>query len=94
MPELAPESAINSNLAWRAHADPTAHVEVATLDELEWADAYAFGTPVRFGTAGPWWAKDVLANKPVTAFTSAINRHGGNESTLLALTTRCTTGVR
>ncbi len=31
------------------------------------------------------WAAGELADKPATAFTSAINRHGGNESTLLAL---------
>jgi NAD(P)H dehydrogenase (quinone) len=36
-------------------------------------------------TTAALWAAGELADKPVTAFTSAINRHGGNESTLLAL---------
>jgi NAD(P)H dehydrogenase (quinone) len=94
--ELAPDHAIDSNPAWRAHHDATAHEPTATLDDLHWADAYAFGTPTRFGniaaqlkqfidTTSALWAQGVLANKAVTGFTSAINTHGGNESTLLAL---------
>jgi NAD(P)H dehydrogenase (quinone) len=94
--ELAPAAAIDSNPAWRAHLEATADVQEATHDDLRWADAYAFGTPARFGnvsaqlkqfldTTAPLWAAGDLSNKPATAFTSAINRHGGNESTLLAL---------
>jgi NAD(P)H dehydrogenase (quinone) len=94
--ELAPPEAIDRNPEWRAHADATADVPVATLDDLAWADGYAFGTPVRFGnvasqlkqyldTTASLWAKGLLADKPATAFTSAANAHGGNESTLLAL---------
>lgn len=94
--ELAPEQAINANPAWRAHADATADVPVASYDDLRWADAYAFGTPTRFGnvaaqlkqfidTTGPLWQAGELTDKAVTAFTSAMNTHGGNESTLLAL---------
>ncbi|MFB6838762.1 NAD(P)H:quinone oxidoreductase [Streptomyces sp. NPDC056361] len=96
VPELAPDAAIDSNPAWRAHVDATGDVEVATLDDLEWADAYAFGSPTRFGnvsaqlkqyidTSGGLWQQGVMADKPATAFTSAHNVHGGNESTLLAL---------
>jgi NAD(P)H dehydrogenase (quinone) len=69
---------------------------VATLDDLVWADAFAFGTPTRFGTpAAPLkqfidgtaglWREGTLADKPATAFTAAFNRHGGNEATILAL---------
>src|SRR5689334_22326212 len=48
--ELAPDHAIDANPAWRAHHDVTKHqVEFATLDDLEWADGYAFGTPTRYG---------------------------------------------
>lgn len=47
--ELAPQSAIDGNPAWRDHADATADVPVASHDDLRWADAYAFGTPTRFG---------------------------------------------
>jgi NAD(P)H dehydrogenase (quinone) len=36
-------------------------------------------------TTGPLWLQGKLANKPVTSFTSSINRHGGQESTILAL---------
>ncbi|MEU7020765.1 NAD(P)H:quinone oxidoreductase [Streptomyces sp. NPDC046203] len=95
--ELAPAAAIDANPAWRAHVDAHAdQVEVATLEDLEWADAYAFGSPTRFGnisaqlkqfidTAGGLWQQGALSDKPATAFTSAYNTHGGNESTLLAL---------
>jgi NAD(P)H dehydrogenase (quinone) len=94
--ELAPDEAIDTNPAWRAHLEQTAHIATATHDDLRWADAFAFGTPARYGnvssqlkqfldTTAPLWAAGELSDKPATAFTSAINRHGGNESTLLAL---------
>ncbi|WP_314614515.1 NAD(P)H:quinone oxidoreductase [Streptomyces stackebrandtii] len=96
VPELAPDAAIDANPAWRAHVDATGDVEIATLDDLEWADAYALGSPTRFGnvaaqlkqyvdTSGGLWQRGVMADKAATAFTSAHNVHGGNESTLLAL---------
>lgn len=94
--ELAPEAAINSNPGWRAHVDATSHVAEASLEDLEWADAYLVGTPTRFGniatqlrqfidTTGGLWLQGKLANKAVAAFTSAQQLHGGQESTLLAL---------
>jgi NAD(P)H dehydrogenase (quinone) len=94
--ELAPDDAIDQNPLWRGHVDATASVPVAELDDLAWADAFAFGTPTRFGTpaaqlkqfidqAGGLWRSGVLADKPATAFTSAYNRHGGSEATILAL---------
>jgi NAD(P)H dehydrogenase (quinone) len=94
--ELAPADAIDSRPDWRAHLETTAQVPLASLEDLRWADGFAFGTPTRFGnvsaqlkqfldTAGPLWAEGVLADKPATAFTSAITLHSGNESTLLAL---------
>lgn len=50
VPELAPDSAVDANPAWRAHVDATKNaVQEATLEDLEWATAYAFGTPTRFG---------------------------------------------
>nr|BFE57985.1 NAD(P)H:quinone oxidoreductase [Dactylosporangium thailandense] len=96
VPELAPDAAIDANPAWRAHIQATPHVEVATHDDLTWADAFAFGSPTRFGnvsaqlkqfidTTGGLWAAGRLANKAATAFTSAANAQGGNESTLLAM---------
>jgi len=94
--ELAPAAAIDSNLAWRAHVDATADVQVATRHDVRWADGLALGSPTRFGNisaqlkqfldvTGPLWFAGELANKVATGFTSASNRHGGNESTLLAL---------
>ncbi|MFI6319472.1 NAD(P)H:quinone oxidoreductase [Nonomuraea sp. NPDC050556] len=85
--ELAPDSAIHE---WHEH------IPEATVEDLAWADAFAFGTPTRFGTpAAPLkqfidqtaalWKEGGLADKPVTAFTSAYNRHGGSEATLLSL---------
>ena len=96
VPELAPDEAIDANPAWRQHLDAVRHVPTATLDDLSWADAYALGSPTRFGniasqlkqfidTTGGLWQQGVLAGKPATGFTSAFNRHGGNESTTLAL---------
>ena len=69
---------------------------LAELADLAWADAYAFGTPTRFGApaaqlkqfidqAVDLWREGVLAGKPVTAFTSAYHRHGGHEATILSL---------
>ena len=95
--ELAPEEVIRSQDAWHEHHVATQEsVPEASLDDLEWADGYAFGTPTRYGTpaaqlkqfvdtTGPLWAEGKLADKPVTSFTSSMNAHGGQESTLLAL---------
>ncbi len=95
--ELAPQAAIDANPAWRSHLENvSAAVPEARLDDLEWADGYAFGTPTRYGNpaaqlkqfidqTGQLWQQGVMADKPVTSFTAAINRHGGQESTLLAL---------
>jgi NAD(P)H dehydrogenase (quinone) len=95
--ELAPDGAIDQNPLWRRHVDAVSgSVTEASLDDLVWADAYAFGTPTRFGTpsaqlkqfidqTGGLWRDGTLADKPVTAFTSAFNRHGGNEATILSL---------
>jgi NAD(P)H dehydrogenase (quinone) len=94
--ELAPEEAIASNADWVRHRQETESVPVATLDDLEWADGYAFGTPTRYGapaaqlkqfidTAGSLWQEGKLADKPVTTFVSSAERHGGQEATILSL---------
>ncbi len=94
--ELAPEEAIKSNQGWYDHALMTEDVPEAQLDDLEWADAYIFGTPTRFGnvsaqlkqfidTAGGLWFQGKLADKVVSGFTSASNANGGQESTLLSM---------
>jgi NAD(P)H dehydrogenase (quinone) len=97
-PELAPESAIEQNPAWKKHYDATRDVEEVTMDELDWADVYVFCVPTRYGnvpsqikqildSAGRLWMQGKLVNKVVTATTSAMNTHGGQETTLLALFT-------
>ncbi len=93
---LAPEEAIRSNRGWSDHVLMTEDVPEADLDDLDWADAYVFGTPTRFGnvsaqlkqfldTTGPLWAQGKLADKVVGGFTSAQNAHGGQESTLISM---------
>src|SRR5690242_14177001 len=47
--ELAPASAIEKNPAWKKHAEATAHVEEAKLEDLDWADVYIFSMPTRYG---------------------------------------------
>lgn len=94
--ENAPDAAVDSNPAWRKFVDSMAGEERASVDDLDWADAVVFGTPTRFGnvaaqfkafidSAGGLWANGKLANKVYAGFTSAMNAHGGQESTLLAL---------
>lgn len=94
--ELASQEVIDSRPAWRFHVDATAHIPVATNEDLRWADGLAFGSPTQFGNmsaqlkqfldgTGPLWATGELANKTATAFTSAGTMHGGNEATILAL---------
>lgn len=95
--ELAPEEVIRRQDAWREHYEQTEPlVAEAKLDDLEWADGFAFGSPTRFGLpaaqlkefidqSGRLWVRGQLANKVATSFTSSQNAHGGQESTLLAL---------
>jgi len=49
--ETAPEAVVAGQDAWRAQAERTAHVEVATPDDLEWANAYLFSAPTRYGVS-------------------------------------------
>ncbi|MEU4824205.1 NAD(P)H:quinone oxidoreductase [Actinomadura sp. NPDC023710] len=94
--ELVTDATIDENPRWRRHVDATASIAEAAVEDLAWADAYAFGTPTRFGAPAAQlkqfidqsvglWREGVLADKPVTAFTSAFNRHGGNEATIISL---------
>jgi len=94
--ELASDAAIDSNPAWRANTEATRHVEVATPDDLEWAEGFIFGTPTRFGlpsaqlkqfidTCGPKWNAGKLQDKVAGVFGGSITPHGGQEATMLAL---------
>lgn len=96
--ELAPEKAIAANAAWQKHVQETREVTTASLEDLEWADVIIFSAPTRYGNlpaqmkqfldlTGPLWAQGKLANKVVTAMSSAQNVHGGQEATILSLYT-------
>ena len=94
--ELASEMVISQNQAWGRHRSEVNDEPIATLEDLEWADGVAVGTPTRFGNvaaqlkmfldqAGELWAQGKLINKVATSFTSSQTDHGGQESTILAL---------
>jgi len=94
--ELAPEEAVASNEGWSAHRLETQDVPVATLDDLEWADAIILGSPTRYGmpsaqlkqfidSTGSLWGQGKLVNKIGSSFTSAATNHGGHETTLISL---------
>ncbi|AXF56176.1 NAD(P)H:quinone oxidoreductase [Salicibibacter kimchii] len=96
--ELAPQEAIDSNSAWKTHVEETKDVPEASLDDLEWADAFIFSTPTRFGnlpsqmkqfldTAGGLWGQGKLVNKVVSGMSSAGNPRGGQEKTVKHLYT-------
>jgi NAD(P)H dehydrogenase (quinone) len=82
-----------------SHAAEKAGAEVRlrrVAEDAVWADVVLLGSPTRFGnvasqlkqyidTLGPQWGKGLLANKVYAGFTSSQTRHGGQESTLLAL---------
>jgi NAD(P)H dehydrogenase (quinone) len=81
---------------WAEHAAATEDVPVASLDDLDWADAILIGSPVRFGLPAPALMHFVdttaqlsiagrLTNKAVSVFSSACAPHGGVVSTILAL---------
>lgn len=93
--ETAPPEAISRNPRWQAWVDQRKHPDLATLEDLEWCDGVALGTPTRFGTpaaqlksfldtTGGLWAQGKLAGKVGTSFVSASTEHGGLESTVLA----------
>lgn len=96
--ETAPEGVVAGQDAWRAHAEFTAEVPVATPEDLVWANAFLFSAPTRYGTMasqmrafidtlGPVWAQGLLANKAASAMSSAQNAHGGQEATVLGMNT-------
>lgn len=79
-------------------AQAQADVPVATVEELEGADAVLFGTPTRFGNmtgqmrqfldaTGGLWMKGTLVGKPGGVFVSTATQHGGQESTILSFHT-------
>src|SRR5262245_7902333 len=87
---------ISFQQAWGRHRAELEDQTDASLEDLEWADGIAFGTPTRFGNvaaqlkvfldlAGELWQRGALVDKVATSFTSSQTEHGGQESTILAL---------
>src|SRR4051812_17777114 len=75
-----------------------AQLPVADPKRLVEADAIILGTPTRYGAAtaqmrafqdatGQLWASGALIGKVGSAFTSTASQHGGQETTLLAMST-------
>lgn len=96
--ETAPANVVVGQEAWKEQADKTADIPEATAADMEWANAYLFSAPTRFGvmasqmrafidTLGGVWSKGGLANKAVSAMSSAQNTHGGQEATILSFYT-------
>ena len=74
------------------------HLPVADPKRLHEADAIILGTPTRYGSAtaqmqsfldatGSQWGSGALIGKVGSAFTSTASQHGGQETTLLSLST-------
>ena len=96
--ETVADEVVEAQEAWKAQAEKMKHIAVAAPDDMEWANAYLFSAPTRFGVSagqmraffdslGPLWSKGALANKAVSGMTSAQNPHGGQEATLISLYT-------
>ncbi|MEY8841439.1 NAD(P)H:quinone oxidoreductase [Cribrihabitans sp. XS_ASV171] len=96
--ETAPKDVVEGQDAWKAQLEKMDDIPEASPDDMEWADGYFLSAPTRFGvvasqmrafidTLGGLWANGKLADKCLTATTSAQNPHGGQEATLLSLYT-------
>ena len=96
--ETAPKNVVEGQDAWKNQLDAMQDIPEVTPEDMVWADGYFFSSPTRYGnvasqmrafidTLGPIWQAGKLANKTITATTSAGNTHGGQESTLLNLYT-------
>jgi NAD(P)H dehydrogenase (quinone) len=75
-----------------------AHVPLADPRRLQEADAIVLGCPTRYGAApaqmrafldntGGQWVSGALIGKVGSAFTSTASQHGGQETTLLTMST-------
>ena len=96
--ETAPKAVVEGQEAWKAQVDKVADIPEVSHADLEWADAYLFSAPTRYGSApsqlrafidtlGGLWSEGKLIDKTVSAMTSAQTLHGGQEATILGLYT-------
>jgi NAD(P)H dehydrogenase (quinone) len=94
--ETAPQAVVDGQDAWREQLEKMKDIPEAKPEDMEWADGYFISAPTRFGVAasqfrafidtlGPQWQSGALANKAVTATTSAQNPHGGQETTIQSI---------
>lgn len=98
VPETAPAEVVEKVEGWRNTRQQMIVVPEVTPEDMEWANAYLFSAPTRYGvsasqlrafidTLGPLWSQGKLANKAASAMSSAMNPHGGQETTLISLYT-------
>ena len=96
--ELRDTSEVEPDSLWVQTIKATKDLEVASPEDLVWADAIIFSTPTRFGNVssqmkdffdslGGVWSEGKLVNKFVTAFASSQNPNGGQEHTIRAIYT-------
>lgn len=96
VPELMPESLVQSREDMKAGAELQKDVPLVTMDDFSEAGAIAFGTPTRFGNVSaqlknqldqlsPLWLQGKFEGKPAGVFVSTATMHGGQESTTLSL---------
>src|SRR4029077_10270950 len=80
--ELPPELRISFAQHWGRHRSELEDQPEASLEDVEWADGIAFGSPTRFGNvaaqlkafldlAGELWEQGKLVDKVATSFTSS-----------------------
>lgn len=96
VPELIPQSIVDSNPEMKKGKEMQKEVSTVTLDDFRQAGAIAFGTPTRFGNVSSQlknqidqlsslWLKGDLEGKPAGVFVSTGSLHGGQETTILTL---------
>lgn len=96
VPELIPQSLIDSRSDMKAGRELQKDVPLVTKDDFREAGAIAFGTPTRFGNVSSQlkneidqltglWLKGELEGKPAGVFTSTGSLHGGQETTLFTM---------
>jgi len=96
VPELLPESVIDSNERIKKAKKIQKDVPVAGLEELENIDGIILGSPTRFGNmcsqlrnfldrTGSLWQKGSLIDKPAGVFCCTASLHGGQETTLISM---------
>src|SRR3989304_7768511 len=96
VPELMPDSLVQSRGDMKAGAEMREEVPLVTLDDFKDAGAIAFGTPTRFGNVSAQlknqidqltslWFEGKLEGKPAGVFVSTASLHGGQETTIHTL---------